>query len=146
MSRVSVDYREILSQLWNYLELDEVKQSIVRLKGIDLNPFDEDGDEYVGVFAEMHHNWELIWDVALKLVAAVERVVVGGASLDNPEKHKIVVDLLDDLIRVPWFLEPFDHIVIDMIVKSAVKFLKAVNWGIELPPTVPAKIAFKEIG
>jgi hypothetical protein len=31
-------------------------------------------------------------------------------------------------------------------VKSAVKMLRAIQWGIDLPPAIPAKVEFKEIG
>lgn len=141
-----VDYKQLARLIWNQLQLDDVKQSVVALKGIDWNPFDEDGDEYVGVFAEINHNFSLVWDVAQKAAAVAERIVVDGASLSDPQKHKVVVQVIDDLIRLPFYAEPFDGPVIDVLVKSAVKMLRAVQWGIDLPPEVPAKVEFKEIG
>lgn len=145
MSSFSVDYKQLIAMLWEQLQLEEVKQSVTALKGIDWNPFDEDGDQYEGAFAEIDHNFDLIWDVAVKAAAAMQRVVVDGASLSNPQKHKAVVELLDNLIRGPWYVEPFDGIILDGIVKGAVKFLRSVNWGIELPPEVPEKIEFREV-
>jgi hypothetical protein len=141
-----VDYKELARLVWVQLQLDEVKQSVVALKGIDWNPFDDDADEYVGVFAEINHNFALIWDVAQKAAAVAERIVVDGASLSDPQKHKVVVQVIDDLIRLPFYAEPFDGPVIDVLVKSAVKMLRAIQWGIDLPPAIPAKVEYKEIG
>lgn len=140
------DYKQLARLVWNQLQLDEVKDSVVALRGIDWNPFDDDGDEYVGVFQEINHNFSLIFDVAQKAAAVAQRIVVDGASLSDPQKHKVVVQVIDDLIRLPFYAEPFDGPVIDVLVKSAVKMLRAIQWGIDLPPAIPAKIEFKEIG
>ena len=146
MSAITVDVKTLARLVWNQLQLDEVKQSVKALKGIDWNPFNEDGDEYVGAFQELNHNWNLIFDVAQKAAAVAERIVVDGASLTDPQKHKVVVQVLDDCIRLPFYAEPFDGPILDVLVKSAVKALRAIQWGIELPPEVPAKIEFREIG
>lgn len=146
MPEFSFDYKRLLELIWQELQLDEVKASVTKLRGIDWNPFNDDGDEYVGVFAEIDHNWDLIFDVAVKAAAVAERAVVSGVSLSNPQKHKAVVEVLDGLIRAPWYVEPFDSIILDGIIHGAVKFLQAVNWGVELPPSIPAKVEFNEIG
>jgi hypothetical protein len=146
MSAATFDHKQLARLVWDQLQLDELKASVVALKGIDWNPFDEDADEYVGVFGEINHNFSLIFDVAQKAAAVAQRIVVDGASLSDPQKHKVVVQVLDDLIRLPFYAEPFDGPVIDVLVKSAVKMLRAVNWGIDLPPDVPAVVKFREVG
>ncbi len=146
MSAVTIDHKELARLVWAQLDLDEVKAAVVALKGIDWNPFDEDADEYVGVFGEINHNFGLVFDVAAQAAAVVQRIVVDGASLSDPQKHRVVVQILDDLIRLPFYAEPFDGPVLDVLVKSAVKMLRAVNWGIELPPQIAAKIEFREVG
>lgn len=143
---MQIDLKRLVALVWAQLELDALKGEVQKLRGIDWNPFDEDGDEYDGAFAEIHHNWELVWNVVLQAVAVTERIIVDGASLSNAQKHKVVVGILDDIVRLPWYAEPFDGPVLDALVKAAVKFLKAVNWGIELPPDTPEKIEFKEVG
>jgi len=146
MSAVSIDHKELARLVWNQLELEKVKAAVQALRGIDWNPFDEDADEYVGVFGEINHNFGLVFDVAAQAAAVVQRIVVDGASLSDPQKHRVVVQILDDLIRLPFYAEPFDGPVLDVLVKSAVKMLRAVNWGIELPPQIAAKIEFREVG
>ena len=145
---ISVDYKELAKTIATQLNLEELKGSLTALKGIDWNPFDEDGDQYVGVFGEMQHNWDLLFDVAVKAAHLAERTVVGVASLDNPQKHKVVVQVLDDLVRAPWYIEPFDGLIFDGLVTAAVKFAKVINWGVELPEVIPAETPkpFEEIG
>jgi hypothetical protein len=145
MSAANIDHRELARLIWEQLRLSELRDSVVALKGIDWNPFDEDEDEYVGIFSEINHNFSLIFDVAQKAAAVAQRIVVDGASLSDPQKHRVVVQVLDDLIRLPFYAEPFDGPVIDVLVKSAVKMLRAVNWGIDLPPDVPAVVKFREV-
>jgi hypothetical protein len=145
MSAVTFDHKQLARLVWDQLKLSEVRDSVVALKGLDWNPFDDDGDEYVGIFAEINHNFSLVFDVAQQAAAVAQRIVVDGASLSDPQKHRVVVQVLDDLIRLPFYAEPFDGPVIDVLVKSAVKMLRAVNWGIDLPPDVPAVVKFREV-
>jgi hypothetical protein len=145
MSAANIDHRELARLIWEQLRLSEWRDSIVALRGIDWNPFDDDGDEYVGIFSEINHNFSLVFDVAQQAAAVAQRIVVDGASLSDPQKHRVVVQVLDDLIRLPFYAEPFDGPVIDVLVKSAVKMLRAVNWGIDLPPDVPAVVKFREV-
>ena len=143
---VNVNYKELARLVAEELELQGVKDALTRLRGFDWNPFDDDGDEHVGVWAELQNNWDLIFDVAVQAALVMRRGIEGVASLDNPQKHKVVVQVLDDLVRVPWFLEPFDGIVFDGIVTAAVKYCKMVDWGLSLPEGKPAPIGFREVG
>jgi hypothetical protein len=145
MSAATFDHKQLALLVWDQLNLSELRDSVVALKGIDWNPFDDDEDEYAGIFSEINHNFSLIFDVAQKAAAVTQRIVVDGAVLSDPQKHKVVVQVLDDLIRLPFYAEPFDGPVIDVLVKSAVKMLRAVNWGIDLPPDVPAVVKFREV-
>lgn len=142
----AVDYKELARQVAEELKLSEVKDALTALKTIDWNPFNEDGDEHVGAWQEIQHNWGLIWDVAVQSCEVAERMVVGVAKLEDPQKHKVVVQVLDDLVRAPWYVEPFDGLIFDALVTAAVKFNKAINWGIPMPEIPPATTEFKEIG
>jgi hypothetical protein len=130
MADINIDKNEIVEFMVDYLQLEEFKESVGKLKDIDWNPFDDDGDEFVGVWAEIQHNYDLIWDVAVNLVGVAERIVVGGLSLENEQKHNVVVSALDRALKSPWYLEPFDGVALGMLVTAAVKFLKMVDWGV----------------
>ena len=145
-----------------------VVDKIHALKGIDWNPFNEDGDQYVGPWEEIKHNFKLVGDAAMEIVLCLERANIAGESLTDPQKHAVAVQVLDDIIRLPWYLEPFDGIALDMVVTTAVMALKGLGWtrngisgadkvdmteavmGVDLPNVVAArtKVAgmYREIG
>lgn len=97
-------------------------------KNIDWNPFNEDGDEFVGPWAEIRQNFKLVGDVALAAVHCAERIVVEGRELSAPQKHAACVQALDDILRLPWYLEPLDGPVLDMVVSTAVAGLNGIAW------------------
>ena len=145
-----------------------VVDKIHALKGIDWNPFNEDGDQYVGPWEEIKHNFKLVGDTAMEIVLCLERATIAGETLTDPQKHAVAVQVLDDIIRLPWYLEPFDGIALDMVVTTAVMALKGLGWtrngisgadkvnmteavmGVDLPNVVAArtKVAgmYREIG
>lgn len=97
-------------------------------KNIDWNPFDEDGDEHVGPWAEIRQNFKLVGDVAMSVVHVAESIVVEGQGLSAPQKHAACVQALDDILRLPWYLEPLDGPVLDMVVSTAVAGMNAIGW------------------
>lgn len=130
MPKIKIQKDEIVEFLVDYLDLENVEDRIGELRGIDWNPFDDDGDEYEGAWEEMVHNWELVSQAARSLVSVAERIVIGGISLSNQQKHEAVVGALDRAVNAPWYLEAFDGPAISMIVSMAVGWMNAVNWGI----------------
>jgi hypothetical protein len=61
-------------------------------------------------------------------VFTAERIVVNGIELSAPEKHRAVVAALDRAIRLPWYAEPFDGPLLDMIVVGAVNKWNSIDW------------------
>ena len=144
---ITFDKDRLVDFLKTELEFDERKKAIGGIGQIDWNPFDDDGDEYTNVWSEMKHNWELVWDALIAVVGVLETIVVEGVSLSAPQKKKAAVSLLDDLLKLPFYLEPFDGIALGMLVDSAVGFMNKVNWGVDVPQiaAVPSNV-YKEIG
>jgi len=126
--KVEIDLNEIVVFLLEDLGVEALREKMTALRGIDWNPFDDDGDEYDSVWSEMQHNFNLVWQAADSLVYTAERIVVGGVELTAPEKHKAVVRALDAAIRLPWYAEPFDGPLLDMIVVGAVNRWNSVDW------------------
>lgn len=142
--KVTFSEKEVVDALLKFADIPTLKLKLSALRGVDWNPFNEDGDAYVGVFGELNHNIDLMWDAALAIANCAERLVIGGIQLTNQQKHKAVVEALDRAIRVPFFLEPFDGILIDILVSGAVKWFNKFGWGdtsglvIELKPVEDA--------
>lgn len=130
MADIKFETKEIADFLVDYLDLGDFKDDLGKLRDIDWNPFNEDGDEYVGVWAEIRHNYDLVWEVAVDLCGIAEQLLIGGLSLTSEQKHKSVVEALDRALDCPWYLEPFDGTALGLLVNTVVKYLNLVEWGI----------------
>lgn len=81
-----------------------------------------------------------VW--ALQLVIEAEGAIPGGTGA---EKRAYVVKRLDDMVRLPWFLEPFDGPAFGLLVDMAcdkLNLLMGHEWdAAELTPEQTRKIA-----
>lgn len=130
---VTFDKTQVVEYIERTLEDSGVLAAIGAAKALDWNPFNDDGDEYVGPWQEMRHNCDLILDVARAAILLAETIVIDGRSLTNPQKRDAVVQVLDDCIRLPWYAEPFDGIAIGLLVDSGVAAFNALGWVQEIP-------------
>jgi len=128
---IKIEPKEVADFLFEYLDLADLRDKYTGLKEFDWNPFDEDDDDYETPWEEIKHNWDILWEVIIAFAATVERITVGGYELTNREKHKVVKEALDRAINLPWYLEPFDGIVLDMLIKSAAEFIHNVSFDDE---------------
>lgn len=119
-----VDIDAVIDEIKNQIGYEEWKESIENLKGFDLWPFDDDGDEFLTAFDEMRNNANIICDAALATIAMVERAFIGVAELENPQKHAIVREILDDAIKLPFYAEWADGPIIDLLISFAVRLMK----------------------
>lgn len=144
---VQFDKTQVVDYIERRLEESGLLAAITAAKAIDWNPFDNDGDEYVGAWAEMRHNCDLILGVARGAILLAEQVVIDGKSLTNPQKRDAVVQVLDDVVRLPWYAEPFDGIAIGLLVDSGVAAFNALGWVQEIPDagTADAKAVKVEV-
>jgi len=121
---VKIDLDVFIEQIKETVEFDEWKEEASKLKGFDLWPFNEDGDEHQGVYEEMRNNAEIIGDVILATVNMVEEAFASITLLDNPQKHAIVREFLDDAIRLPFWAEWADGPLLDMLITLSVRLAK----------------------
>lgn len=140
MPDVVVDTKQlkiIVQAVLNDAGFQKVKTSAINLKkGFDINPFNSDSDEYNGLFEENQHNLDLIFDLVTQALMLVRSVVIDGQSLSDPEKHAVAREVLDEVIKLPFYLEWFDGPAIDVVIKFAVKYLNAVNWFSDQTPII----------
>lgn len=78
----------------------------------------------------------------LQMVMEAEAEIPGGTGM---EKRAYVVKRLDDIVKLPWYLEPFDGPVFGMLVDLAcgkLNLLVGHNWdGAKFTPEQEQKIA-----
>lgn len=69
-------------------------------------------------------------NVITVLVAIIENFSNDVKSLDNSEKRELAVEYLDNLIKLPWYLESIDGPIIGIAVGWAVSKAKTLfQWG-----------------
>lgn len=60
--------------------------------------------------------------LVVDLVAEAESRIPGETGAD---KKEYVIGKLDDMIRLPWFLEPFDSAIFDVLIDAACRVLNS---------------------
>jgi len=127
--RTELNFDALVEYFHRKIEESGLGEALENFKAeFDLNPFDHDEDEWVGPWQEFRHNIQLVSNLALSLVQLAESILIDGRTLNSPQKHKLVVKVLDDMIRLPWYIEPLDGPVLDMLVTTAVTAMNGMNW------------------
>lgn len=130
---MNIEYKtsDIVEFIFEYLEIGELNEQMKKLRReFDLNPFNEDDDEYVGAWEELRHNMELINDVIFGVINVLERLFIGGQELKAPEKLDIAVAALDKALVLPWYAEMFDGPALKLLVSQAVTLMNVVGWDV----------------
>ena len=129
MAKIQVDLHQVSGYIFGVLRDEGFTEKIDALKReFDFNPFNQDDDAYVGPWDEIRHNGALLGDVVTAAIHVAERITIDGISLNDAQKHAAVVQALDDMIRLPWYAEPFDGTVFNMAVTAGVRAMNAVGW------------------
>ena len=129
MAKIQVDLHQVSGYIFGVLR-DEgfIEKLDVLKREFDFNPFNQDADEYVGPWDEIRHDGSLLADVVAAAVHVAERITIDGYSLNNAEKHAAVVQVLDDVFRLPWYAEPFDGPFLNMAVTAGVRIMNGIGW------------------
>jgi len=124
-----------------------------------LTEMDSVGKDWQELFSGKFHIQE-VFNLVSSLVRTAESIITAPSS--GEAKHKLVkdafayfdkkyriIDRIDDLIRLPFFLEPFDGAflrkLIDFLIGQAVAVFNVTIWkeSEDMPPeqeTVPATV------
>jgi hypothetical protein len=115
-----MNYQETLDQLKKML--DEIIKSIPNLK--------ENIDEFSdwNSPSEWIRNATQITELLTKLIVAVKWIkeTVGGIDFTDDELLDAATQKLDDLIVLPFYLEPFDGVAIKFALKLAIDKAKKI--------------------
>ena len=134
----SLDKEKLLEALRAYAETDLFSQRLDQLKNYDFNPFrppaNPDGPEGWDKVVEAGN---LVNEIIKDVVGVVEKVVrdAGEVGLGN-EKREAVVQFLDDIIKLPFWAEPFDKPLIRLLVDQIVGLLNKLlgkDWITKIP-------------
>ena len=78
-----------------------------------------DYQNLIGVFPSKI-GWNNLIPTIKSVAAVAEQTVVNSQKLTGPEKRNAVVKIIDDLLKLPFYLEAFDGIVIGWIVDAII--------------------------
>ncbi|MEW6556060.1 MAG: hypothetical protein AB1349_01745 [Elusimicrobiota bacterium] len=122
MPVVMLEVDKLVDFIKNELNVEELKTSAQALKkGWDWNPFDKDGDEYVTAWEEFKHNLDLLWNFLEKIMFSVERGARVLTITEGGTKLEAAVKFIDELIKLPFWLEWLDQHVVQLLLSLLVK-------------------------
>lgn len=125
-----VDFNKelLLEALKREMSLKSFAAKFEQLKSYDFNPFrPPKAPEDPAGFDKWREAQGLVNDLVLDLIAVVEREVKAvGEVGKGGEKLDAVVTFLDDIIRLPFYLEWFDGPAIRLLVSQLVGLLNRV--------------------
>ena len=134
----SVNVELLTGKLKEILQTDEFAEKLERLKDCEFNPFQP--PEAPGSpegFDKWREAQELANDILSDVITVVERVVTDtGEVAQGKEKLDAVVNFVDDIIALPFYLEPFDKPLIRMLISQLVGLLNKCfgkNWIDKIP-------------
>jgi len=85
---------------------------------------------------EIKENFSTIQRFAMNIVLVVEIATFEMAqTLKNEDKLKAASKVIDEYIKLPWYLEFFDRLVIHSLLKGAVYFINKAfgkKWDLEV--------------
>ena len=66
-------------------------------------------------------NIKIFYDIVKKVVAIIE--VAGSDTDEGKDKLEAAVKIIDDMIKLPWWMEPADGPIIKIVLSMMVNFL-----------------------
>lgn len=126
MAVLKVDVQKLRDFLNDELNLEELKEKAKALKKEwDWNIFDKDGDEYTTAWQEFMHNIDLLSNLFEEVVIAVEKASQVLGILEGGAKLEAAVKFLDDVIKLPFFLDWFDGPLLKFGISYVVRSLNS---------------------
>jgi hypothetical protein len=120
-------------------DVDEIKEKAKALldEGKGLVDTMNELKEWKNV-SDIMENMSTLSNFVTKVVCAVkvaaDDINSDVRSIQSGAKLEAAVQILDDMIKLPWYLEYFDGIAIKMVINTAVDFLDKTlgeDWGVD---------------
>jgi len=74
-------------------------------------------------FKDFLHGFAVIWEILQKVAAVVEYVWSEIGGIDKKDRIEYAAEVLDDMIKFPFWLEPFDKRLFMVGISAAVQSL-----------------------
>jgi hypothetical protein len=121
----TINSGQIKSQIFDYFDVDKLRTIAGQAGNLEWNPFKLNADgKPIGFDDSVVKAPGMAVDLIKALGIVVEKVCAdAGAVAAGGEKKKALVELLDEIIKLPFFLEPFDGPIISWLIDKVIDWL-----------------------
>ena len=120
-----MDPNELKQAVFSYLDIDAIKAKMGIVGDASFNPFKLDANgKPIGFEDTIIKAPGMVVEIARAVCMVIEKIALDTKGVvTGGEKKDALVDFLDDCIRLPFFLEPFDGPVIGFIIDKFIEWL-----------------------
>ncbi|MCK9568899.1 hypothetical protein M0R72_08160 [Candidatus Pacearchaeota archaeon] len=121
----TINSSQIKQQIFDYFDVDKLRTIAGQAGNLEFNPFKLNADgKPIGFDDSIVKAPGMAVDLIKALGIVVEKVCAdAGAVASGGEKKKALVELLDEIIKLPFFLEPFDGMIIGWLIDKLIEWL-----------------------
>ena len=121
----TINSSQIKQQIYSYFDVDKLRTIAGQAGNLEWNPFKLNADgKPIGFDDSVVKAPGMAVDLIKALGIVVEKVCAdAGAVASGGEKKKALVELLDEIIKLPFFLEPFDGMIIGWLIDKLIEWL-----------------------
>jgi hypothetical protein len=121
----SMNSNELKTAVFSYLDIDAIKAKMGVVGDASFNPFKLDANgKPIGFEETVIKAPGMVVEIAKAVCIVIEKIATDAKGvITGGEKKDALVNFLDDCIRLPFFLEPFDGPVIGFIIDKVIDWL-----------------------
>lgn len=121
----TINSSQIKEQIYSYFDVNKLRAIAGQAGNLEYNPFKLNLDgKPIGFDDTVVKAPGMAVDLIKSLGIVVEKVCRdAGAVASGGEKKKALVELLDEIIKLPFFLEPFDGMIIGWLIDKLIEWL-----------------------
>lgn len=117
----TVDVAMLKEKAFEYFDVETIKTKFTEVKDVDWNPFEIKDGKPVGFTNTFISLKGAPFEVLKALGWAVEKAAVDLKAIKaGGEKKKALVALIDDMVKLPFWAEPFDGMAISWLIDVAI--------------------------
>ena len=148
---MQVNFELIRQRVFEYIDKDLLVEKLKAVGATDLNPFKlhPDSGKPIGFSKSLLETEGFVSELLYYLLWVIEKIVSDIGELASPvgkEKKRALIQILDESIRLPFFLEAFDGKIIGWVIDHLIEILNKFlgkDWLKNIPQPTLVKPKYK---